>query len=154
MNDFHMIPIEQAQQLPGVLLWHASKLWQQSLNAVLKPMNLSSTSAVILCNILHLSIEQRLIKQAEVARLSGVDLMTTSAALRTLERKGFVERSTSTEDRRINRLALTPLGERTAYKALEAIAYTHQRFFEVLATTHSVESLSENLKRVIIANRR
>jgi DNA-binding MarR family transcriptional regulator len=146
------MPLEDAQQLPGVLLWHTAKLWQQQLNVVLKPYGLSSTNAVILANLLHLSFEQKQITQAEVAKLSGVDLMTTSTALRTLQQKGFVTRAQSSHDKRANQLGLTPLGERTAYQALGTIAHTHQAFFKTLDDSGSRQALVDCLKELLAHN--
>jgi DNA-binding MarR family transcriptional regulator len=148
-----MMTIEQAQQLPGVLLWHTSKLWQQTLNRALATAQLSSTNAIILSNLLHLSLEHKQTTQAEIARLSGVDLMTTSTALRTLERKGFVARTASSTDKRANRVKLTPLGKKTAYTTLMIIAVTHQAFFKTLADNNSTQVFTGCLKELLEQNK-
>lgn len=132
MKRLPVFPIKQAQQLPGPLLWHASKLWQHRLAVALKPLGLSSTNAVILSNLLHLTLENKVANQVVVAKLSGVDAMTTSNAIRVLERKGYVNRVTSSNDKRALKLQLTPLGEQTAHKALGVIARTHVQFFSPL----------------------
>ncbi len=124
--------IKQAQRLPGVLLWHASKLWQKYLNAALKDLGLSSTNAIILCNIWHLVVENELVTQAAVAKLSGVDIMTTSSAVRVLESKGYVSRQQAESDRRAQEVSLTAAGEAAAYQAMQCIAATHQAFFNAL----------------------
>ncbi|HSX17011.1 MAG TPA: MarR family transcriptional regulator [Patescibacteria group bacterium] len=151
MNLLEQMSLEQAQQLPGVLLWHTSKLWQQWLNKALKPYNLSSTNAVILVNLLHLSFEQKQITQVAVARLSGTDMMTTSTILRTLERKGFIQRTASTHDKRANQLALTPLGQDVAYRALQTIAHTHQTFFKAIEGGRA-EAFVDSLKELLRCN--
>ena len=148
-----VMDLEEAQQLPGVLLWHASKLWQQTLNTALKEVGLSSTNAVILSNLYHLALEHKQATQAEVARLSGVDLMTTSTALRTLERKGYVVRTASSRDKRANELSLTPLGHKVAHATLMTIAYTHQAFFQVLASSGQTQTFTKSLNDLLQQNK-
>ncbi len=152
MDMLKQMSLEQAQELPGVLLWHTSKLWQQWLNKALKPHGLSSTNAVVLVNLLHLSFEHKQITQVEIARLSGIDLMTASTILRTLERKALVKRSTSTLDKRANQLALTPQGQVTALQALQAIAYTHQAFFKAIEGGKSAQIFVDSLKELLRRN--
>jgi len=127
--EFTVMTIEQTRTLPGVLLWNVSKLWQQQLNSALEEIGLSSTNAVILSNMLHLELEHQQANQGMLAELSNVDLMTTSNALRTLQKKGFIDRNTDPHDKRAYILSLTTEGRHTAYQALRRIAHCHQHFF-------------------------
>ncbi len=152
MTRIRVFSIAEAQQLPGPLLWHTSKLWQQTLNVALKPLSLSSTNAVILSNLLHLTVESKAATQVVLARLSGVDAMTTSTAIRGLERKGYISRAADHADKRALQLQLTPLGEQTAYKALEIIAYTHVRFFSPLEDDER-QKLITSLQKLLTNNK-
>jgi len=124
----------QANGLPGVLLWNVAKLWQKHVHTAVAPLGLSSTNAVILVNILHLSLEEQRISQTAAAELSNVDVMTTSSALRTLEKKQLVVRTMDTSDRRSNVLALTAQGRETALAAVDRLAHAHQQFFSVISS--------------------
>lgn len=150
MSEFSVLNIQEASDLPGVLLWNAAKLWQKHVYIAVAPLGLSSTNAVILVNLLHLLLEKKRISQAAVAELSNVDIMTTSNALRTLENKGLVVRTPDATDRRFNILTLTPIGHETAIKALHLIAMAHQRFFNVIASDQT--KLSELLSRLLQAH--
>ncbi len=152
MQSHDTFTIDKAQRLPGVLLWQASKLWQQALNAAVKSFGLSSTNAIILCNILHLSLEERSITQVDIAKLSGVDAMTASQSLRVLERQGYIVRDTNATDKRANQLALTSRGDAVAKAALEAIAVAHQAFFRELIADGSAQSLADSLEKLLQQN--
>lgn len=149
MENYQIPLIQQAQRMPGVKLWHTSKLWQYSLNIALKPVRLSFTNAAILINILHLSFENKQANQSIVAQLSGVDLMTTSQALRTLEHKGFIIRKSSSTDKRAYILNLTTKGKKTAYKALALVTQTHQEFFAILEEAEEVTIFTNILNQLI-----
>lgn len=152
MTHIQVFSIAEAQQLPGPLLWHASKLWQHKLNLALKPLRLSSTNAVILSNLLHLTLEKKAANQVVLARLSGVDPMTTSTAIRALERKGYIDRVTDRTDKRAMQLQLTSLGEQAAHKALEVIAHTHVQFFSPLEQDER-QAFIASLQKIITSNK-
>ena len=145
-----VLGIEQASGLPGVLLWNVSKLWQRQVHAAVAPLGLSSTNATILVTILHLSLDGERISQAVVAGLSNVDIMTTSNALRTLEKKQFITRTMDTVDRRANALVLTPARHTAATEAVHSIAAAHQQFFDVIADDRAY--FSELLSRLLQAH--
>jgi MarR family transcriptional regulator, organic hydroperoxide resistance regulator len=151
MSKFYVINTKKAQELPGVLLWHASKLWQHHLAAAVSDLGLSSTNAVILCNALHLSAEGKPATQAMIAQLSGVDIMTTSTALRVLEKKGYIVRYQGRLDRRAREVQLTTSGEAAALTALKRIALAHVDFFKVLDSNGS-QQLVRHLQKIISEN--
>ncbi len=146
--EFKVMNIEETRKLPGVLLWNVSKLWQQQLKGALEGIGLSSTNAIILSNMLHLEVERQRVSQGILAELSNVDLMTTSNALRTLQKKGFINRNTDPQDKRAYTLSLTPKGRQTAYQALRRIADSHQHFFADISD-QEVAGLITNLTALL-----
>lgn len=125
---------EDAQRIPGYLLWQVSKLWQRRLNSALADLDLSSTQAVILINVPRLSQERKSVTQSALAEAAQVDRMTVSQSIRTLENKRLITRTPAPADRRAYHVQLTERGAIIASSALERISTAHVEFFEPLRT--------------------
>jgi DNA-binding MarR family transcriptional regulator len=123
---------DEAETIPGFLLWQVSKLWQRHLTLALQDLHLASTQAVILANALRFSEEGRQVTQALVSDAAKVDRMTTSQSLRSLQKKGYVTRVAVPGDKRAYLIQLTPNGRRVAFAAIERLAATHRAFFKPL----------------------
>jgi DNA-binding MarR family transcriptional regulator len=123
---------DEAETIPGFLLWQVSKLWQRHLTLALQDLHLASTQAVILANALRFSEEGRQVTQALVSDAATVDRMTTSQSLRSLQKKGYVTRVAVPGDKRAYLIQLTPNGRRVAFAAIERLAATHRAFFKPL----------------------
>lgn len=149
--DSSILSIEDTKRLPGALLWRASKLWQNNLHIALADLGLSSTNAMVLSNILRLELENKEITQARLAALCSVDRMTASTILRSLIKKGYIEREVHTIDKRGFELSLTHKGRDTAYKALHRIADVHQKFFESIDDKVLVQ-LTDSLSKLLDTN--
>ena len=132
MEDFQLKLGTEAETIPGFLLWQVSKLWQRHLTLALEDLNLPSTQAVILANVLRFTQEGRAVTQAMLAQAAKVDRMTASQSIRSLELKHYVIRKASPADKRANRVSLTTAGRRVALKAIKRFAATHEAFFEPL----------------------
>ncbi len=154
MNGPSLANFEEARNLPGVLLWHASKLWQQCLNETLANLGLSSTNGAILCYVLYFHMRREPATQTTLAHATGVDLMTTSTALRTLERKGYVTRRQDPTDKRAYAVTLTTQGKNTAHQAQGLIAEAYQSFFGALPDQTDITELSTILKQLIDIHKR
>lgn len=150
MNS-HILSIEETQQLPGALLWRASKLWQNHMHGALADLGLSSTNSMVLSNMLRLERENQKITQARIALLCNTDRMTISTILRALTNKGLVERKVDEADKRHLELLLTPDGRELAYAALERIAEIHENFFKSVSA-EEIAQLSTQLSRLLEAN--
>lgn len=121
---------QNAEQIPGFLLWQVSKLWQRELNAALSDLGISGTQAVILGNIVRMQGQGKAATQIALAQITKVDPMTTSQALRTLERKKLIRRVTSKEDRRAVQVLPTVKGTKVTTQALQRFVQAHLNFFE------------------------
>jgi DNA-binding MarR family transcriptional regulator len=119
----------ETQNIAGFLLWQVSKLWQRRLTLALQDLNLPSTQAVILANVLRLSEEGRTVTQSLLSAATKVDPMTTSQALRSLERKRLITRRTPKADLRAKQVQLTQHGRSVAFEAITRLAKVHRAFF-------------------------
>src|SRR5436189_6450788 len=87
----------------GHLLHGTARTWRQKLDERLKPMGLSQAKWRTL---LHLSLAQDALTQAEIAARLGVEEPSVVTLLHRLEREGWVTRKSSPHDRRCNMVLL------------------------------------------------
>src|SRR5262249_29636555 len=102
---------------PGFLLWKISNAWQRRQRAALQPFGLAHSQFVILATATWFGAEGPL-TQARLSSLSGVDPMTTSQIVRTLEEGGLVERKHHPSDPRARAIAVTRAGREKAAAAV------------------------------------
>jgi len=106
---------------PGFLLWHMTLLWQRRIAAVLAPVDLTHAQFVLLACAWWLGEQGGEPNQRQVAKQAGTDAAMTSQVLRTLERKGLLERTVDPLDTRAKRLRLTEAGRSVARFAVTAV---------------------------------
>src|SRR5260370_12122458 len=87
----------------GQLLYGTTRAWRKKLDERLKPMGLSQAKWRTL---LHLSLAQDALTQAEIAARLGVEEPSVVTLLHRLEREGWVTRESSPHDRRCNMVHL------------------------------------------------
>ena len=138
---------ENAERIPGFLLWQVSKLWQRHLNAALKDLGYSSTQAIILGNIVRMTGQKRSVTQITLSAATKVDPMTTSQAIRTLEKKKLIKRIVAEEDRRAFSIQPTTQGVKVTIEALQRIAQAHEEFFRPLE--NEINLFSYELQKLI-----
>lgn len=116
------------EQSPGFLLWRASTLWRRSIERVLKPLHLTHPQFVILATTEWLTKAGQQVSQASIGRHVGLDPNTISQILSGLEKKEWIERIRSPDDRS-KYPSLTPLGKKVLAKALPAVEKADAKFF-------------------------
>src|SRR6266478_2928044 len=87
----------------GHLLHGTARAWRQKLDERLKPMGLSQAKWRTL---MHLSIAQEALTQAEIAARLGVEEPTVVTLLHRLEREAWITRTNSSYDRRCKMVVL------------------------------------------------
>lgn len=117
---------------PGLLLWKVSNAWQRQQRAALKPFGLTHAQFVLLAAAAWYGASETL-TQVRLAELSGVDVMTTSQIVRTLEAAGLVTRTGHPSDPRAKVLAITKAGRAKASKAIVAVEDVDAAFFAAAA---------------------
>ena len=117
---------ETAENL-GHLLHGTARAWRQNLDQRLKPMGLSQAKWRTL---MHLSIAQEALTQAEIAARLGVEEPTVVTLLHRLEREAWITRTNSSHDRRCKMVLLG----RRAQRVITQISATAQKLrHELLA---------------------
>ena len=101
----------------GPLLHGAARAWRLKLDARLKPMGLSQAKWRTL---LHLSRAERILTQAEIAALLGIEEPSLVTLLHRLEDAGWVRRENSPQDRRCKTVHLG----RRAHRVIDRINST------------------------------
>ena len=124
---------------PGFLLWHATLRWQRGVAQALAPLDLTHVQFVLLACTWWLNEQGERPSQIALAAQAGTDIKMTSQVLRSLERKGLIEREVDTVDTRARRLRVTRRGKRLAPRAIAVVEQVDSDFF---ADVPGAEALS------------
>lgn len=127
---------------PGFLLWHATLQWQRSLTAALAPLQLTHVQFVLLACTWWLNEQGEHPTQVALAAQAGTDVKMTSQVLRSLERKGLIERTIDLADTRARRLRLTPRGAQLAPRAIAVVEEVDAAFFGAIGQMDAVHFLA------------
>jgi MarR family transcriptional regulator for hemolysin len=96
-------------EIIGQLLHGTARAWRQKLDQRLKPMGLSQAKWRTL---MHLSLSEDALTQAEIAVRLGVEEPTVVNLLHRLEKEGWITRNSSPNDRRCKMVLLGRRAER------------------------------------------
>lgn len=113
----------------GYLLWQVSMRWHLQMNQHLRTVGLTLTQFSLLAGLYWLSQQGEVVTQQRLADYANVDRMMTSKVLKTLEKKGFVERSASVQDGRAKHLRIAPAGETLLRQAYALVQEVDTAFF-------------------------
>jgi DNA-binding MarR family transcriptional regulator len=114
---------------PGFLLWHATLRWQRGVARALAPLDLTHVQFVLLACTWWLNEQGERPSQVALAAQAGTDIKMTSQVLRSLERKGLIERELDTADTRARRLRVTKRGAQLAPRAIAVVEQVDSEFF-------------------------
>src|SRR4051812_43986604 len=119
---------------PGFLLWKISNAWQRKQRAALQPHGLTHSQFVLLATATWYGGRETL-TQARLSALSGVDAMTTSQLVRTLESAKLIERRDHPDDPRAIELIVTAAGKQKARAAVVAVEQADAAFFAPIGSS-------------------
>ena len=128
------------KESPGFLLWKVSNAWQRRQRAALQPFGLTHSQFVNLATATWFGASETL-TQARLAQLAGVDPMTTSQLVRTLEASSLLRREDHPKDPRAKAIVVTAAGRAKARSALVAVEKTDEAFFAPVASAKLVAIL-------------
>jgi DNA-binding MarR family transcriptional regulator len=114
---------------PGFLLWHATLRWQRGIAKALAPLDLTHVQFVLLACTWWLNEQGERPTQIALAAQAGTDVKMTSQVLRSLERKGLIEREVDAADTRARRLQVTKRGAELALRAIAVVEQVDTAFF-------------------------
>ena len=126
---------------PGFLLWHATLRWQRGIAEALRPLDLTHVQFVLLACTWWLNEHGEQPNQVALAAQAGTDIKMTSQVVRSLERKGLIERAVDESDTRARRLRVTRRGVRLAPRAIEVVEAVDAEFFADSSPTQEVRLL-------------
>jgi DNA-binding MarR family transcriptional regulator len=121
------------EKSPGFLLWQVSTLWSSSTSAALKPFGISHPQFVILATIDWLKSQEA--SEEMIARHTILDPKPTAHLLRSLQVKGLVELSNSTDKK--NKYQLTTPGAEMLAKVLPVVDSADAAFFSSIDLKNS-----------------
>lgn len=114
---------------PGFLLWHATLRWQRGIAKALAPLDLTHVQFVLLACAWWLNEQGERPTQIALAAQAGTDIKMTSQVVRSLERKGLLEREVDAADTRARRLHVTERGAQLAVRAIAIVEQVDAEFF-------------------------
>jgi len=123
----------------GQLLHGTARAWRQKLDERLKPMGLSQAKWRTL---MHLSLAEEALTQAEIAGRLGVEEPTVLTLLHRLEREGWVTRTNSPHDRRCKMVLLG----RRARRVIAQINATAEKLRHELLADVPASDLETSMK--------
>jgi DNA-binding MarR family transcriptional regulator len=126
---------------PGFLLWHATLRWQRGIAQALAPLDLTHVQFVLLACTWWLNEHGERPAQVALAAQAGTDIKMTSQVLRSLERKGLIEREVDAADTRARRLRVTRRGARLAPRAIAVVEQVDADFFADIPGPQAVRFL-------------
>lgn len=120
---------KKAEDSPGFLLWQTTVTWQRLIKKQLDNFEVSHAQFVVLAILLWMQENKQESTQAALVRLSKLDKMTVSKALKDLAKDGRILRAESKEDTRIKTLALTNTGRKLARQLVPIVESVDTDFF-------------------------
>jgi DNA-binding MarR family transcriptional regulator len=127
-------PQLEANDTTGFLLWQVNAIWQRNVAAVLRCHDFTQVQFALLSSLLRLESREQWVTQAMLARHAKLDEMMTSQVLRSLEKRGLVERHPHPRDTRAKYLLLTLEGRSKTVEALPKVEMVDQEYFAVLGS--------------------
>ncbi|MDX1957478.1 MAG: MarR family transcriptional regulator [Leptospiraceae bacterium] len=121
----------------GFLLWQVTNLWQREIRKSLTKYDLTHSQFVLLASILWFRNQEFEINQITLSNHTKMDPMNTSMVLRTLEKKGLVERVQHNKDTRAKTIDLTLKGKKIAKQSLETVEKFDELFFHPIGNETS-----------------
>ncbi|MDR3273629.1 MAG: MarR family transcriptional regulator [Flavobacteriaceae bacterium] len=119
----------------GFLLWKLDNYWQREFKkkfAELK-LNFTHSQVLLLVSIMWGEAHEEVdITQKTLSDKTGIDPMTTSTILRTLQKKKLIRRKFYQKDSRMHLISLTEEGKGLVGKALQIVGDFNHSFFSPL----------------------
>lgn len=147
MKKVKMFLRKEVESIPGFLLWRVSKLWQQKLEFTFEDLGLSHTQAILLINIVRLKQEENTVTQIMLAEITYVDPVTTSQAIKVLEKKKLIKRITAKNDKRAYNILPTEKGIQMTKEAIQRLPEVQKTFFQPIS--EDIENFITSLQKLL-----
>ena len=138
---------EKPEESTGFLLRQVANLWQREIKKTLEKYELTHSQIVILASIHWLTSDKQNVTQILLSNHTKIDPMTTSTVLRTMQKKGLVNRQEHETETRAKAVALTDHGLSTIKQAIKAVEQFDQHFFGSLS--NQTEEFNQKLMMLL-----
>lgn len=140
--------VEKAEDSSGFLLWQVTNLWQREIKKALEQYDLTHSQFVLMASIHWLTLHDTEVTQILLSSHTKIDPMTTSTVLRTLQKKGLLERQEHATDTRAKTVLLTQSGKDIVVQAVKTIEQFDLDFFSMLGD--GVGGFNQQLKSLLV----
>lgn len=130
---------ESSSDSLGFLLWKTFHVWQRLLRAELADLGITQVQYALLATTSYLSEGSHSPSQQDLSQHTGMDKMMVSEVIRTLEKKGWIERQPNPQDGRAFCLSMTSEGKKLLKQAVPAVENGDDRFFSTCSKKDQVE---------------
>lgn len=134
----------------GFLLWKVNNYWQREFKRSFSELDLTHSQLLLLLGVLFGETHQIEVTQKELSDKAGMDPMTTSTVLRTLQKKGWIKRKFNKKDSRTRLISLTDEGKKIIEQATQIIKEFNDSFFSPLQDQQ--KQFQENLLILLMAD--
>lgn len=137
---------EGPEQSLGFLLWQVSTQWRRQIEAALSQLELTHPQFVLLASLGWLTRNNAAITQVELARHCRMDITTTSQVLRSLEKRGYVQRLKYDNNEKSKFPRITEAGALLVERAIPIVeAVDHEFFNKLHSDTHKCLEILQKL---------
>ena len=132
MTKYHFNSIYKNDETEstGLLFIKVYNKWESNLKRVLKSVGLTLPQFIVLTSLLFLSNR---VTQVDIARFTGMDVMTVSQIVRLLEKKDYIKRDQHPKDSRAKLVSVTKSGAEKVNQALPLVEGVDEEFFDKLS---------------------
>ncbi|GHU01138.1 MarR family transcriptional regulator [Alphaproteobacteria bacterium] len=117
----------------GLIFIRAYNKWHAAIKHKLRDAGITHPQFVVMTVINFLSQSDDFVRQATIAKMADMDVMSVSQIIRGLEEKGYLARTANPEDTRANAVRLLGKGQKAVKRALPIVEKIDDDFFGVLS---------------------
>ena len=131
-SEDNTFSFEKSEDSTGFLLWQVTNLWQREIKKALEQYDLTHSQFVLMASIHWLTLHEKEVTQVVLSSHTKIDPMTTSTVLRTLQKKGLLQRQEHATDTRAKTVALTEDGLEIIKQAVKTVENFDKEFFNII----------------------
>lgn len=128
--QFNSIYKNDETESTGLLFIKVYNKWESNLKRVLKSVGLTLPQFIVLTSLLFLSNREEYVTQVDIARFTGMDVMTVSQIVRLLEKKDYIRRDQHPKDSRAKLVSVTKSGAEKVNQALPLVEGVDEEFLK------------------------
>lgn len=120
---------DNSEASSGLLFMRTYNKWHGEIKRQLKKIHLTHPQFVVLTSLGYLSQQEKEVTQVMLSRISGMDVMSISQIIGTLEKKELITRKENSKDTRAKTVSITKAGQAILEKAIPIVENIDSVFF-------------------------